>query len=64
MITAAKARELRQGNATYAGSYRIAYLADGSRFLEVRRPSGFQRLAKPIPAHVVGAYNAANHFGV
>lgn len=57
-------RTIRTGDATYAGSYRIAYLQDGTRYLEVRQPSGFQRLRQPIPAHVVGAYNAANHFGV
>lgn len=55
---------MRLGNPTYAGSYRIAYLPDGSRFLEIRRSRGWNRMATPIPRHIRGAYAAAALFGV
>lgn len=55
---------MRLGNPTYAGSYRIAYLPDGSRFLEIRRSGGWNRIATPIPRHIRGAYAAAALFGV
>ncbi len=59
-----EAATVRTGDATYAGSYRLAYTSDGARYLEVRKADGFGRINKPIPSHIRGAYAAAKWLGV
>jgi len=54
----------RFGNPSYAGSYRMAYLQDGTRFLEVRRAGGWHRIDIAIPRHIRGCYAAASYLGV
>ncbi len=53
----------RFGSASYAGSYRLAYVGP-ERYLEVRRGASWVRIERPVPKHVRGCYAAAAQLGV
>ncbi len=56
-----------EGSSTYAGTYRIICENDGEsikRYLQIRRTKGWVKINREIPAHIIGAYSAANYLKV
>lgn len=54
----------RFGDATYAGTYRMAYDANGTRYVQQYLRGSWVTHTTPIPSHIRGALAAAAHVGI